>query len=350
MIGSSVQIPPASRRSRPSGRLRGLLAGAALLTALVGVHGGRPAKASIVERIVAVVGERPILLSDLRLRARPHLWRIAASTQSPSQQAAQESEMFRELLNRLIDERLEEGAADKSHITVSPDEVDNGIRQVAAQTKLAPKDVLSEAKKQGLTEQDYRDEIRRQVLEGKLIQLRVRGRVRVTDEDARAAYTRWLKEVQQQHPVDLKIIVLQIPPGATAQTAAARETLGQELSNRARGGADFCELVSSYSEDPTTKNTCGSRGAVATSMLFPELQQAATTLKPGETSAPIPFRDPMGNAAILIVQLASEQPKIPPYDQVKDQMMERAFGDATARQHKLWLTELRRGVYIDVRL
>lgn len=330
-----------------SPRVGRLLAGAALL---VGIAAGRPADASIVERIVAVVGERPILLSELRSRGRPHLWRIAASTPNPTQQAAQESEMFRELLNRLIDERLEEGAADKAHITVSPEEVDNGIRQVAAQTKLQPKDVIAEAKRQGLTEQDYRDEIRRQVLEGKLIQLRVRGRVRVTEQDARAAYGRWLKEVQQQHPVDLKIIVLQIAPGSTAEKAAAIEALGQELSNRARRGDDFCELVTNYSQDPTTKNTCGSRGPVPTSMLFPELQQVAGTLKPGETAAPIPFRDPMGNSAVLVVQLASQQPQIPPYDQVKDQMMERSFVDATERQRKLWLTELRRGVYIDVRL
>jgi peptidyl-prolyl cis-trans isomerase SurA len=327
--------------------LKGLLAGAALL---LGLAVARPSDASIVERIVAVVGERPILLSELRLRGRPHLWRIAASTPNPTQQAAQESEMFRELLNRLVDERLEETAADKSHITVTPDEVDNGIRQVAAQTKLQPKDVINEAKRQGLTEQDYRDEIRRQVLEGKLIQLRVRGRVRVTEQDARTAYDRWLKEVQQQHPVDLKIIVLQIPPGATAQTANAIEVLAQELSMRAKRGDDFCDLVANYSQDPTTKGTCGSRGPVPTSMLFPELQQAAASLKPGETGAPIAFRDPMGNSAILVVQLASDQPKIPPYDTVKDQMMERAFGDATERQRKLWLAELRRGVYIDVRL
>ena len=328
-------------------RIGRLLAGAALL---VGLAAARPVDASIVERIVAVVGERPILLSELRLRGRPHLWRIAASTPNPTQQAAQESEMFRELLNRLIDERLEEGAADKARITVSPEEVDNGIRQVASQTKLQPKDVINEAKRQGLTEQDYRDEIRRQVLEGKLIQLRVRGRVRVTEQDARAAYGRWLKEVQQQHPVDLKIIVLQIPPGSTAQTAAAIETLGQELTMRAKRGDDFCDLVKNYSQDPTTKNTCGSRGPVPMSMLFPELQQAASALKPGETAAPIQFRDPMGNSAVLVVQLASAQPQIPPYDQVKDQMMERSFVDATERQRKLWLSELRRGVYIDVRL
>ena len=311
---------------------------------------GRPADASIVERIVAVVGERPILLSELRLRGRPHLWRIAAATQNPTQQAAQESEMFRELLNRLIDERLEETAADKSHITVSPEEVDNGIRQVAAQTKLQPKDVINEAKKQGLTEQDYRDEIRRQVLEGKLIQLRVRGRVRIAEQDARSAYAHWVRDMTQQQPVDLKIIVLQIPPGSNAQTAAARDVLAQELVIRARRGDDYCALVSNFSQDPTTANTCGSRGAVPMSALFPELQQAAKSLKPGETADPIAFRDPTGNSAILIVQLASQQPKVPPYEQVKDQMMERAFGEATERQRKIWLTELRRGVYIDVRL
>ncbi len=257
--------------------------------------------------------------------------------------------MFRELLSRLIDERLEESAADKSHISVTPEEIDNGIRQVASQTKLQPKDVLSEAKRQGLTEQDYRDEIRRQVLEGKLIQLRVRGRVRVTEQDARAAYGRWVTEITQQNPVDLKIIVLQVPPG-NPQTKAAREVLAQEIATRARRGDDFCELVVNYSEDPTTKQTCGSRGPVPMSMLFPELQQAASSLKAGEVAEPIAFRDPTGNSAILVVQLASKQASMPPYDQVKEQMMERAFVDATERQRKLWLSELRRSSYIDVRL
>jgi peptidyl-prolyl cis-trans isomerase SurA len=308
------------------------------------------AHASIVERVVAVVGERPILLSDLRQRARPHLYRIALSTQNPAQQAAAESELYKELLNRMIEERLEEQAADKAHISVSPEEVDNGIRQVAAQQKMSPRQVIAEARRQGLTEQDYRDEIRRQVLEGKLIQLRVRGRVRVTEQDARAAYSHWQKEYLEQSPIDLRILVLQVPPGASPEAVKVQETLGTELARRARKGEDFCELVQSYSQDPTTKNTCGSRGAVPRSALYPELAQAASSLKVGETADPILFHDPMGNQAVLVVQLAEKQPALPAYDKVKDQMMERAFVEATERQRKLWLQELRRGVYIDVRL
>lgn len=341
-----------ARAARSCGLVR-RLAGVCLVAAGLSVVGAavpRSAEAAIVERIVAVVGERPVLLSELRQRARPHLYRIAMSTQNASQQAAAESEMMRELLTRIIDERLEDQAADKAHLSVSAEEIDNGIRQVAQQNGLDPKQLVSEAKRQGLTEQDYRDEIRRQVLEGKLIQLRVRGRVRVTEQDARNAYAAYLRELAQQSPVDLRILVLAIPPGSSPQTTAARIALGEELSRRAKAGEDFCELVIQYSDDPQTKQTCGSRGPIPISSLFPELQEVAKTQKPGETSAPIVFRDQTGQQAALVVQTVSTQGKPDAFESVKDKMMERAYVEATERQRKLWLDELRRGMYVDVRL
>lgn len=335
------------RLPRPRRTLRSV---ASVGVALAAMALAAPSEAVIIERVVAVVGERPILLSELRHRARPHLYRIAATTQNPSQQAAAESDLFRELLSRLIDERLEEQAADKARIGVSSQEIDNGIRQVAAQARMDPAQLVEEAKRQGLTEQDYRDEIRRQVLEGKLIQLRVRGRVRVTEQDARASYNAWVREMAKQSAVDPRILVLTIPPGSTQETASARLVLGEELSRRGKAGEDFCELVAEYSDDSATRATCGSRGAVPLQALFPELQEVATTHAPGEVSSPIVFRDPTGQQAVLVVQMASTQSVTPPFDEVKEQMMERAFVEATERQRKLWLEELRRGTYIDVRL
>ena len=302
-----------------------------------------PAHAAIVERVIAVVGERPILYTELLHRARPFRARIIASAPSAAQQAAAESEMFRELLNRMIDDRLEESAADKAHLQVTAEEIDNALRNISTSAHITLQDLLAEARHQGLSEQDYRDEIRRQVLEGKLVQLRVRGRVRVTEQDARAMYVRWLKESGSEQ-ADVRILALRLLPGSNQQQTASREALANQLSIEARGGKDFCELVKQYSDDVSSKDTCGSRGPQPMNLLVPQILEVVRTMKVGETSGPIM----VGTEAVLVVQLHSM--KTPSYDDVRPEMEQRAFGDVMERQRKLWLTELRRGVYVDVRL
>jgi peptidyl-prolyl cis-trans isomerase SurA len=329
--------------SRKRKRALGCALAAAAITAIFTAT--RPSEASIVERVVAVVGERPILLSDLRKRARPYLVHIHATTPNAAQQAAQETEMFREVLNRMIDDRLEEQAADKARLSVPAEEIDRGIKNKADSLNIAVRELLAEAKRQGLSEQDYRDEIRRQILEGKLIQLRVMSRVRLTEEDGRAAYVHWVKEIGDEKLVDIRILALRLPVGGTQEQNEARMALAQSLVTQARTGADFCALVKQYSDDVTTKGTCGSRGMQPLASLQPQLVDAATTLKEGQTSDPILF----GGEAIVVTQL-HKAPGIPAYEDVKMPMQDRAMGEAIDRQRKMWLQELRRGVYIDVRL
>jgi peptidyl-prolyl cis-trans isomerase SurA len=334
---------PLSRKRKRALGLTAVLAAAAIFTAVF--TASRTSDASIVERVVAVVGERPILLSDLRKRARPYLVHIHATTPNAAQQAAQETEMFREVLNRMIDDRLEEQAADKARLSVPAEEIDRGIKNKADSLNIAVRELLAEAKRQGLSEQDYRDEIRRQILEGKLIQLRVMTRVRLTEEDGRAAYVHWVKEIGDEKLVDIRILALRLPVGGTQEQNEARMALAQSLVTQARAGADFCALVKQYSDDVTTKGTCGSRGMQPLASLQPQLVDAATTMKEGQTSDPILF----GGEAIVVTQL-HKAPGIPAYEDVKMPMQERAMGEAIDRQRKMWLQELRRGVYIDVRL
>ncbi len=204
----------------------------------------KTAHAVIIERVVAVVGERAILLTELQRREHPFLFRILAGAQSPAQIAAAKTEMEKELLNRMIDDRLEESAADKAHLSVTAEEVDNALRNIAQSAHLGLPQLLDEARKQGLTEMDYREELRRQVLEGKLIQLRVRGRVRVTDQDAHVAYQRYLNDLQKQSPIDLRILAKRIPPGSNAEQAKSIAKLANWIVNEARKpGADFCALI-----------------------------------------------------------------------------------------------------------
>jgi peptidyl-prolyl cis-trans isomerase SurA len=144
-----------------------------------------PAGAVIVERVVAVIGERPVLWTELVRRALPTRIQIRLQAHDANVVAVQEQEMYKELLDRMIDDRLEEQQADKSHISVSSEEIDRGLANIAAQAQaqqgrpVSVQDVLAEVHRRSMSDQDFRDEIRRQIIEGKLMELRVRPRVRV---------------------------------------------------------------------------------------------------------------------------------------------------------------------------
>ncbi|HEX7663164.1 MAG TPA: SurA N-terminal domain-containing protein [Polyangiaceae bacterium] len=321
-------------------RLRNVLA--AGLVAAFSLAASHSANATIVERVVAVVGERPILLTDLRKRARPFLIHIIATTPNAAQQAAQESDMYRELLNRMIDDRLEEQAADKGHIVATSEEIDRGIRQKAESLNLSLKDLLAAAKQQGLSEQEYRDEIRRQILEGKLIQLRVMSRVRVTDEDARAAYVHWRKETDGEKLTLVNLFVLRIPAGATPNDIAELQATAQKYADQAKRENNFCDLVKQFSSDP---KGC-QHGLQGVSTLLPALQNLTAPMKEGDISPAEVFTDEQ----VVVVAQMQKAPHVPTFDEVKPQMKEQAMGEVVERQRKIWLDELRKNVYVDVRL
>ncbi len=306
------------------------------------------AYAVTVERVVAVVGERPIFLSELRQRARPFLMRIYSASTNPGQLAAAESEMFRDLLKRMVDDRLEDQAADKAHLSVAAGKVDDAMSNIAANAKLTVPALIAEAKSQGLSEQDYREEIRRQLLEGQLVQLRVRGRVRPpTDDDARLVYTRWVKDISgDDAPVDISVLALRIGAAATPADIENRGKLAQAIVNRARAGEDFCALIKQYADDEASKKACGSRGPQPVTSIIGPLQDVVRGLqKKGDVSAPTP----VGSEALVIVRMNADR-HVPTFEEVKPQMMERAYGEALERERRAWLDDLRRGLYVDIRL
>ena len=332
-------------------KLRKLLvatATAALLAAAPLAH------ATIVERVVAVIGERPVLWTELLHRALSGRVQIRMQTHDPNVISVQEQEMYKELLDRMIDDRLEEQQADKAHISVTPEEIDRGIANIASQAQaqqsraVTVADVLEEVQRRGLTEQDFRDEIKRQILEGKLIELRVRPRVHVTDQDALSAYQHWIKEVRDQETVDVRVLALRVPAAASQRQLDDRIELARELAQRARGGEDFCKLVEKYSDDLSSRPSCGSRGPQPFGSLLPAIQDAVRSTKAGGVSDPIPVNLGQEEAIVLVMPLGAA--RVPTYAEVKDDMMQKALIDGLERARKQWLADLRRNVYIDVRL
>jgi len=130
----------------------------------------------VIEGVVAVVGREAIFASELRARAKPFLQQVDRDNpDDAAKRAAARAQATSALLDRMIEERLIAGAANKARIAVTPDEVDRALDTVASAQKLTRAALLRAAGDKGLQEQAYRDELRRQVLEGKVLMRRVKG-------------------------------------------------------------------------------------------------------------------------------------------------------------------------------
>lgn len=335
-----------------------LAIGLASLLTLSALLASSPAEAVIVERIVAVVGERPILLSELRSRARPFLVQIAQRVPAGPQQTAAESQTLKDLLGKMVEEELEQQAADKAKIRVTEAEIDAAFKNIAASQQLTVEQLVREAAdRSGLERSEYRDEIRRQLLEGKLLQLRVKGRVRVTEEDLKNAYIRAIRDERKLREYHPEWLVLRIYPGSSDEAVAQRKALADQIVTRARAGEDFAKLAKQFSDDSATRELGGDLGirAMAGSpsalsgqrpVMAPKLESALAQLDAGQISAPIRAGD-----ALIILRLRSRQPsRYTTYEAAKPEMMQRMQGEIMTRAKDKWLVELKRQIHVDVRL
>ncbi len=155
-----------------------------------------PAVADVyqVDRIVAVVGNTPILLSALRFRAQPFITAMERQVTDETQRMIGESKLYRQVLERLVDEQLIARRAALAELKVESIEIDQAIDNVAKQNGIGRPALMREIERSGMTEAFYRAEIGRQILEGRLLMQRwTSSPLMITDEQLRTLYDQ-LKE------------------------------------------------------------------------------------------------------------------------------------------------------------
>ena len=263
-------------------RLRSWLPTALVASALL--FAVSPAPAGVVERIVAVVGEQPILLSELYQRGKPVLVRIydQAKVQGWKDTDVKQAtgEMQKELLNKLVDERLVSMSADKLNVTVTTKEVDEALKLKAADMKAQVSDLIADAAKDGYSEADFREEVRRELLFHKMLETRVLQRVRVTEEDIKEYYRRILVTERKQQQYRASVIKLDLPIGGDGE---AWRAFADDLVKSARSGYDFAILARKYSTDGSRVNG-GDLGQMNPGTLGKVLDETVLRLGVGEVS------------------------------------------------------------------
>ncbi len=311
---------------------------AALLAALAFAPA---AHATVVERIVATVGERAILLSDLKKRAEPFMLQMQQTVPAGAQRNAATSQVYKAVLQKIVDEELMEKAATQAKVTITPTEIDEALKRVAQQNKLTVEQVVSEAERAGMSESKYREELRRQLLEAKLLNVRLQGRIRITEEDLRSAYRKLEIEERGQLSVQLSWVVIR---GAGRSANEARQ-LADTVVKRARQ-EDFASVARALSEDPATKSNGGALAKMRPEQLPREVAQASLSLAVGQVSQVIRA----GTDLVVIKVVEREPSNMPEFEDAKRELGERVYMDKMAQARRAWLDNLRRQQHVETRL
>lgn len=314
-----------------------LLGSAALLSAGV-------ARAGIVERVVAIVGERAVLQSELEERARPTILRYCGNQPPGPERTACAAMAKKQQLDRMVDEELMVEAGRKAGLEVTEEELDRAMDNVAKQSRATVAKVLADLKKVGVSERSYREELRRQVLELKLINVRLRNQVRVTDEDTRAAYRAVLVAERRRLTHQLAWIQLALPADRVGRERTF--ALADTLAARARRGEDFGALARAHSVERQTAKNGGLLPRVPAGQLTPAVAQVALGLDVGAVSAPFRF----GNRVIVLKLVARDPSKVPSLAAARGKLQQRVYLEKLTRAQRRWLDGLRRATNVEVRL
>ncbi len=297
-------------------------------------------RAEVVERVVAVVNDDAIFLSELRTKAGPYLAR-AMSLPTEAQRLAAIDQIYAQVLEVLIQQRLVVQAAEDENITVTSADVEQAITTVRTEAGLSEAEFWEAVGLQGFaTREEYRRDIRNQLIQYRVLNARVRGRVNITIEDVRRVYDERLARSRRSLAYVAADIIVRFPrdAGATDVLRARREA--EAIHARLTDADSFDDAMEAHDGIEL--------GRMAEGDLEPALEEAIAVLDEGEYTAPI--QGSRGFHILLLRAREYAESDMESFEALQNEIYQEMLREAMETQQRLFLSELRREAHIEVRL
>lgn len=235
----------------------------ALVSTLFAVTAGaqqaaQPAERSarFVDGIAAIVDSQVITLRQLDSEAAI----VARQLQSQNIPLPDPQTLRLQVLNRLIDQTIQEQEGKRLGIVITPEFLDNAVKMVAERNKLTPEKLRQEITKTGMTWDDYLKTLRHDLLLDQLRQRMVDERIYISDAEVDA----YLKKQGMQAParsaaannqaaagpvyIELAQILVRVPEGSDSNTERNLRLKAEGLLARVKAGEDFAGVAAAASD------------------------------------------------------------------------------------------------------
>lgn len=260
------------------------LAAAVILTILPAAS----ASAQEMQRIAAVVNDEAVSYFDVFERVKLV---VATSGLDGSPEVMQR--ITPQVLRALIDERLRLQEGKRRNITVSEDEIDRAITGIEQGNQMPVGSFLKFLEQRRIGVETLRSRLRSELVWSKLVNLRLRRSLTVSDEDIDNELE-LMRENFGKPEYLLSEIFMSVD--STSEDKRVRDD-STELVKQLRDGADFDIMVNQFSEG-VTANKGGGVGWISAAQLSPNIVSVIEAMETGQISDPIAT-----GGGYLIVQL-----------------------------------------------
>lgn len=286
----------------------------------------KSSSAGIIDRIVAIVGDDLILLSNLKKS-------LLVKNNEELQKIPREKQEL--ALDELIERSLLSQKAKKLGIIVLEKEIDEEIENVKIANNITTEVLIEALKREGITLEDYRNIVRHQITKAKIISREIRPNVYVTDEILKNYYD---KEIAGEDKKTISFDVLTIYDDKSENF----EEDVKELYNLAKKGVPLTDL-----ETKTRRNALfSSVEDILFSELAPELKKAMKDLKENQLGPLIRFSQ---GFQIFILKKTGYR-GLKSYDEVKDKLKNTYTVERINKLFQDYISDLKKEFYVEKRL
>lgn len=298
----------------------------------------------VVDRVAAVVNGDAVTLSELVERAGPDYQRAEEQGAGEARERAR-AKALRAAFDQVVSERLFAAEAKTLQVEATEAQVDAAVEDIRQRNKFTPQQLELALQEQGMSREAFRTAVKRDLEAFQILNLKVKSRVKISDEDLKNYYQTHAKEFSADEQVRVRHVFLAFPPGAGAAEEAKVRAEGEKILARLAAGEDFAQVARERSDGPS-KAEGGDLGFVKKGTLKSELDKAAFALATGQVSGLV--RTPTGYHILKAEDRRLGGAK--PFDDVKEAIRDRLTTEQIDTYRAQYLAELRKDAVIDVRI
>lgn len=198
-----------------------------------------------LDKIIAIVDDN--IITQIELNDRVKL--ISQQLKQQGSRLPSLDTLRKQVLERLILEKLQLDMANKTGIRISDEMVNNVVANIARENRLSMQQFREVLKKDGYQFSDFRENIRREVTISRLRKMRVENKVNISEQEIDNYLHQTLKDQSVDDEYHLNHILIATPEAASPEQIEDARIKAQKVFNELEKGADFNQKAIAVSND-----------------------------------------------------------------------------------------------------